>query len=236
LTDDDERRRRRASRGSKISTIPGAKSYNHTFTGKEIGQLIRDGMQLNNDATINHLNIDRGNVLLAPDHDIIVSTHEGNVHINSGAIAFVMESGHDVVIYDLRQSGPKQVSVMVNKQPLILYPGNMMVLTRQNVNDFEEIDTECHMISYRRAQEVPSGDSQVKAFVAEFSIASALVTIEPLKELIASNDRQDKATLEKIIKGAVMLGDFSGTIDLDQLANLDELASADTQQDDPAME
>src|SRR6202035_2939105 len=113
----------------KISTIPGARSYNHTFTGKEIGQLTNDGMQLYNNTAINHLNINRGNVLVAPDKDIIVSTHEGNLQISSGAIAFVMESGHDVVIYDLRQSGPKQLTVMVNQHQLNLHPGHMMVLT-----------------------------------------------------------------------------------------------------------
>jgi len=227
LTDDERRRSKRAARRNKTSTIPGAKSYNHVFTGKETSLLIHDGMKLyGNNGEDNYLNIDKGNVLLSPDKDIVVGTHEGNINIASGAIAFVMESGNDVVVYDLRQSMAKQVSVMVNNHRVCLHPGNMMVLTRQQVNDFEDIDAECHMISYRGAEEIAVNDKVVKVFIAEYSIASALVTIEPLRQLIASNDRQDKAALEKIIKGAVMLNDFSGNIDLDQLANLDQVATS----------
>jgi hypothetical protein len=94
-----------------------------------------------------------------------------------------------------------------------------MVLTIEKVNDFEDIDTECHMISYRSAQEVSTTDGKVKAFAAEFSIASAIATIEPLQGLIASADKKDQAVLERIIKGAVLLGDFSGNLDPEQLAN-----------------
>ena len=85
----------------------------------------------NNLGANNHLNIDRGNVLVSPHKDIVVGTHEGNISIASGATAFVMESGHDVVIYDLDQSMPKQISVMVGNHKVVMEPGQMLVLTRQ---------------------------------------------------------------------------------------------------------
>jgi hypothetical protein len=221
LSEEDEKRRsRRATRRNKTSIIPGAKSYNHTFNGKELSQLIQEGIQLKHPTAENHLNLDKGNVLLSPDKDIVVGTHEGNIHMAAGAIAFIMESGNDVVIYDLRQSGPKQINIVVGKNELTLHPGHMMVLTREHVTDFEDIDTECHMISYRGAQQIPLTHTEVKAFAAEFSIASAIITIKPLNELIASESKDDHVVLEKIIKGAVMLNDFSGTIDMEQLANL----------------
>ncbi len=211
--------------------IPGTKSYGHMFAGGEVNRLVSYGMQLNSTGVANYLDIDRGNILLSPDKDIVVGTHEANVYMAPGSIAFVMESGSDVVIYDLHQTAPNQVSVVVNKQKLFLHPGHMMVLTRQKVNDFEEIDADCHMVSYRSAQEVPLKDKSIKAFTAEYSIASAFFAVEPLKQLIASNDRQDQSVFDKIIKGAVMLNDFSGTIDMAQLANLSKDAEADRMAD-----
>jgi hypothetical protein len=223
ISDEEETRRRskKANTNNRLTLmIPGAKTYGHAFTGKHLSELIEQGMELRHNTVTNNLNVSKGNILLSPDQEIVVGTHEGNIHMSPGAVAFVMESGSDVVIYDLRQSGPKQIEVEVGKDRLTLHPGHMMVLTRQHVNDFEDIDAECHMISYRSAQQMPTSSKDVRVFQSEFSIASAIVTIEPLNNLIASNDKQDQATLEKIIKGAVMLNDFSGTIDMEQIANM----------------
>jgi len=200
--------------------IPGTKSYEHSFIGAENNRLLTYGMKLNNSTISNYLNIDRGNILLAPGKEIIVGTHEGNVYMLPGSIAFVMESGADVCIYSLRQSGPKQVSVLVNKHRIFLHPGQMMVLTRQNVHDFENIDADCHMVSYHSAQEVIMPEKEVKVFVAEYSIASAFLAIEPLQQLIDSDDKQDKIAMNQIVKSAVMLGNFASTVDMQQLANL----------------
>jgi len=219
------KRRYRLAGGHRISSIAGAKSYLHSFTAAEISRLTNDGMSLNKTSADNYLSVDRGNILLSPDKKIIVGTHEGNVYLSRGAIAFVMESGHDVIVYDLRQSQPRQVSIIVNKHKLFLHPGNMLVLTKQHIEDFEDIDADCHRISYRRVQAVPISGRELKAFIAEYSIASAMLVVEPLKQLIVSSNKEDSNVLHKIIKGAVMLNDFTGTIDMEQLANLDQVAS-----------
>ncbi len=218
--EEDRRRSRRAMRRGRISIIPGAKSYNHIFDSAEISKSIENGVTFQYSPVSNGLNIEKGGVLLSPDKDIVVGTHQGSIHISSGATAFVIQSENDVIIYDLRQSAPKQVTIVVGKEMLTLHPGHMMVLTKQSVDDFEEIDTQCHMISYRGAQQVSLKQNEVKAFIAEFSIASAIVTIDPLNRLIRSTNQQDKTVLAKIVKGAVMLGDFSSTVDLEQMDNL----------------
>ena len=204
-----------------LASIPGAKSYGHTFVGDEKSRLLSYGMTLNNSPVSNHLDIDKGNILLSPDKNIVVGTHEGEVNVSPGSIAFVMESGSDVVIYNLQQNLPKLVSVVVKGQKIYMSPGQMMVLTRQNVDDFENIDADCHMVTYRGAQEIPLNVKGVKVFAAHYSIASAFMAVQPLQDLIASNDGADKAVLDKIVKSAVMLGDFTKTIDMQQLANLD---------------
>ena len=232
VNEEDERRSKKKGKHKNIISIPGAKSYGHVFDGTEISKLTSDGMKLNNAGSSNRLDIDKGNVLLSPDKEIVVGTHEGNVHILPGAIAFVMESGNDVVIYNLRQSAANQVTVGVGEDTLVLHPGSMMVLTRQHVNDFEDIDAECHMISYRGAYQLTLRQKEIKAFVAEFSIASAILAIQPLSKSIDSSNKTDAAMLAKIVKGAVILSDFSGTVDLEQMDNLSVSASMHVEEND----
>ena len=153
----------------------------------------------------NYISLDSGNILVSPDKDIIIGTQEGVVSIGSGAAIFVMESGIDTVIYDLYQARPEQVSVVVNKHKLVMQPGCMLVLTKEKTKDFEQLAANCHSISYRRAQEIDLKEDTINAFVANFSIFSALVKIQPLKELVDSKDRKDQQLLNKLLKSAVML-------------------------------
>lgn len=153
----------------------------------------------------NYFNLGSGNILITPEKDIVIGTQEGTVSIASGATIFVMESGMDTVIYDLYQARPKQVCVLVNKHKLVMEPGCMLVLTKQKTKNFEDLAVNCHSISYRRAQEIDLQENNINAFVANFSIFSALVRIQPLKELIDSKDKRDQVLLHKLLKSAAML-------------------------------
>ena len=200
--------------------VPGSISYSHSFTNAELNRLTDEGMHLVNTNQNNYLKIAKGNILVSPDKKIIVGTQEGDITMAPGVIAFVMENGHDVTIYPLRATAPNQISVMLKNHKLSLQPGQMLVLTRQNVKDFEDIDADCHMVNYRAARELPIKETGVKAFVAEYSIASAFNAIEPLNQLIASTDNQDKAVFNKILLSAATLGNFANSLDKQQLANL----------------
>ena len=200
-----------ASRNYRLAAIPGTKVYKHTFDNAQLNQLAKEGLILASNSGNNYLNIDRGNALFAPKKNIVVGTHEGNIYLSPGAIAFVMESGHDVVLYDLCQNGPKQVSVIVNqnKHKVFMQPGLMLVLTRQNAQDFEDIDADCHNVNYRNAKLLNIDEKDVKVFMANFSTSSAVLNVEPLQELLSSADRQDKTVLNEIAKSAVIMGGFS---------------------------
>jgi hypothetical protein len=170
----------------------------------------------------NYLNIDKGNVLVAAHRKVVVGTHEGNIHISPGAVVFVMVSGADVVIYDVRQGRPNQVQVVINNHKITMHPGHMLVLTRQCTSNFERLNVDCHYVAYRGVREVSLQEKDIKAFLAEFSIPSAFLSVQPLNQLIASNDHQDKALFNRIVKGAAILGDFTGTVQPAQLANMSQ--------------
>jgi len=188
--------------------IEGTVALGGTFTQTEVDNLANAGIVAQaNAAASNYLNLDKGNILFSPSHNIVVGTHEGDVYIASGATVFVMETGHDVAIYDFDQSKPGQVSVICGKKKLNLWPGRMIVLTKQDVTDFEEVEGPFKRVGYRRASEMDV-DESTKAFSANFSPASALDRIIPLRDMMTSKDRQEQKTMNKILLSAAILIDL----------------------------
>ena len=158
----------------------------------------------------NYLNVNRGNILLTSNSDVCIGTPTANIYVSAGATIFLMESGNDTVLYDLCQTGPKQVSIMLDNTKLIMEPGRLLVLTKQNTANFKDLEANCHSINYRRAKQLDLQNEVMKGFVADFSVCSALKRIEPLKQLAISNDRKDKLVMERILKGAIARSSFTG--------------------------
>jgi hypothetical protein len=191
--------------------IPGVVIYAHNFGGDEANMLAQDGVLIGTKSADKYIDLQSGNVLLTPEKDIVVETNKGKISIAAGAMVFVSASSDDVVVYDLLQTKPKQVSMIVNKQKLDIEPGRMLVITIKDTSDFEKLDIHCHYVACRSVVSVELNSTAIKAFMAEFSIASAMVAIEPLKELTVSGNQQDKLVMEKLVKGAVLLGDFAAS-------------------------
>lgn len=188
--------------------IKGLTTYAHVFSDYETNWLANSGVIIGPESRNDFIDLENGNVLLSPEQDIVVSTHKGKVYIGSGTTVFLTECGNNVVVYDLVQSKPKQISVVVGRDRLIMKPGQMLVLTEQNINDFEKLEANCHAVAYHNARPLDLDNGTVNAFVANFSIPSAMVTIQPLKRLIISKNEEDKSLLDKLMKSAVLAGDL----------------------------
>ena len=200
--------------------IMGGKIYGHDFSSINNDFLTKQGIKLGANTANSHFDLQEGNILFAPDKPIVIETPYGNIHLASGSVIFIMQSKDGLIIYDLRQSLSKQVKVIVDKYTLYSAPAYVMVLTRQNFSDYENLPLNCHSIVYRRAREIPLPGIQTKVFAAEYSISAGLLTIQPLRQLITSNDKQDKLIFERIIQAAAGLDDFLGPIQPSQLANM----------------
>ena len=157
------------------------------------------------------MNIEQGNLLLCPETDLCISTPQANIYLAAGATVFLIESGEDLVLYDLYQKKAKQISVVVDKMQLIMSPGRMLVLTRENTRNFANLEANCRSVSYSHPQLIDLHNDQIKAFVADYSILSALARIQPLKRLTASSDKQDRLVLERILRSALILASFAST-------------------------
>lgn len=188
--------------------IAGTTISAFNFGSDEIDRLARDGVFIANESGANSLTLENGNILTTPDRDVLIATSDTRIFVGAGATVFIMKAGENVVIYDLIQTRPKQVSVVVNKQRMIMEPGRMLAITKQNVEQLQNLPVNCHAVAYRKAQQIDL-NGNVRVFAANFSIASALSTIQPLRRLTASPYKQDQITLEKLWKDAQIEGDFA---------------------------
>jgi len=116
-----------------------------------------------------------------------------------------MKSELGTVIYDLYQDKPKQVTVSLGKEKLIMGPGVMLVLTSQTGTSFENLAIKCHGIKHRNVRSIGIEENSINAFAANFSIFSAMVKIEPLRVLVDSKDKKEQLLLSMLLKTAVML-------------------------------
>jgi hypothetical protein len=186
------------------SEIGGTETSNSNFsTHQPLGTGVITGSGTSN----NYFNLDVGNVVFRPTNDIVVGTHEGNVSIASGSIVFVMETGHDVAVYNLHDTKSGGVKISMGGKQVTVHPGTSVVLTRQDKADFSKVNPGVR-IGHRNPVPVSMGEG-VKAYYSEFSITSALYTVAPLKQMLASKSPADRKAAEHMLKNAVILSELS---------------------------
>ncbi len=189
--------------------IPGTAIYARKFGRDEANRLAKDGVLIGCNSADSYLDLQSGNVLLTPEKILEVATNKAKISVAAGATVFITVSTNNVVVYDLLQTKPKQVSITLDKHKLLIEPGQMLVITVQNISDFEKLDATSHCVTHRKITPCTLSNQTVNAFLAEFSMASAMTTIQPLQRLTVSNHREDQLVLEKLIKVSVLLGDFA---------------------------
>ncbi len=192
---------------TKCDCINGITLYAQSCGGDEAQRLAKEDVYIGSDSAGNYINLEKGNVLLIPDKNMVVGTNLGKINVVAQANLFLVKSEDGLVIYDLSQTQPKQIIIMVNQKKIALTPGCMLVLTREKTKDFEHLKINCHTVAYSNVKEVDLCRDTVKAFIANFSITAAMTAICPLMRLIQSHSQQDKLVMDRLMKTAVILGD-----------------------------
>ena len=188
-------------------TIDGAVTFASNFTPgsaehSRLSQLLEMG-QLNQD---DMLNFNSGSTLISPqDGTTSVKTKDCQVIIAKGAVAFVSDkSGNDTAVFNLHQSRPGGMKVVVGKKLINLPPGRMLLVSRQGTKDFGEVKHEAKIIGYRNPNYYKINDD-MDVFLADFSLPSALKKIVPLRKMFKSDDKADRKLVRKILMNAVLL-------------------------------
>ncbi len=144
------------------------------------------------------------NVLLAPDkEDITATAGVASVHIARAAVAFVVNNGRDVSVLSLHDGATGDVLVKVGGQEIELRAGEQLVTTGSSVLGFGDVNP-IPSLACRDLKEHNLTGGQ-RAFIAEFSLASALENLNTLKQLAQSPEARSRALHGQILKNAAIL-------------------------------
>jgi hypothetical protein len=150
----------------------------------------------------------KGVAVFGSKNPVVVGTQEGNVHLAKGSLACVVETGHDVAIYNLHDRRNGSVQVVVGKSMVTIPPGKQLVLTRKDSKDFDRLNPG-PKIAYRNPKPIEISDD-VKGFIADFSIPSAIFSLPPLRSMLNSPQPSQRKIAYQLLKNAVIMADVFG--------------------------
>ncbi|HEY9867584.1 MAG TPA: hypothetical protein V6D08_00130, partial [Candidatus Obscuribacterales bacterium] len=117
-----------------------------------------------------------------------------------GSIVLMGETGADGAVLNFFDGHRGGVSVDVAGRTVVLPPGHELVMTNKPGADFDAVNP-FPEVPYRHVTEHRI-DANVKVFIVEFSIPSAINAIAPIKQLFQSDRWQDKRLAKAILKTA----------------------------------
>jgi hypothetical protein len=190
--------------GGRLDAMSGAFTRSSNFDYVELGRLRQSGLIVCQGLKDNSFRLVRGIVVCQPKDDIIVCTRYGDINIRRGAIVMLMLIDGCLGVQSLHQQNGSAVTWLAEGIRFALYPGKQLILGPREVRTFENLPPQFRQIAHRPATQV-SINSEEELFYMDFSISSSLLTVAPLKQMLHSNNRQDKVAVNKILKDSVIL-------------------------------
>ncbi len=181
----------------------GTVMANNSFDTETLSYLASTGVIAGPGSGGNFFNLARGKVLFSPKKNIIVKTHEANVFIAANSHVWIVETGADVAICDLSDTHAGAVKVISKNRQLDLHPGLEVVLTRDTHADLDKVNP-VPEIAYRNVRSEKYEDG-IKAFIAEFSIISALNNVNFLHRIATSDIHGHQKIASVVMKNAAIL-------------------------------
>lgn len=191
-----------------VNEISAILTYKSVFDASELNIFTNAGIKTGSNTNGNHIQLDKGNIIFAPDSDIVVETKLGSINIPGGSIVFIMANENDFALFNLHQTKQGAVTVTSNNKQIATDPGNLIVLTNQQARNYERVNGSFRMIGYRNPQQEDINDD-IHAFAMNFSIPSLISNVNALKDMLTQENGTDRNTLDKILKNTALLGDLT---------------------------
>lgn len=204
--EEDATRQRQLRKGKVRRIIPGSTTLATAFElgDVEVNRLRTEGVAIANGTKESFFNLNQGNVLFMPNKDIVVGTTEGRVFIPAGSMAFIMQSGNEVAIFDLHQRGKNGIQVVAGDKLITMDPGRMVLLSNQKASSLDQLGHEALTVAYRQPQAEKINDN-LTAHGADFSLPSAFHNVQPLQRLLNSERPEERRIVQKLLMNAVLL-------------------------------
>jgi len=184
--------------------LEGASTDCSSFTEEEVEHLRQLGLVVCQGPSANSFRLIRGVVVCHPDANITVCTKFGDINVRKGSVVLLTIIDDCLGIHSLHQSSMTSVTWVADGVTCQLYPGKQLIITPTKIRNSDELPSAYQKLVYRHVEEIPI-DKYKRGFYMDFSIPSALASVKPLKQMLFSGNRRDKAAINKVLKDNVIL-------------------------------
>ncbi len=144
------------------------------------------------------------NLLLAPERQGVTAKAGGaTVRIAGGAVCVVVNNEGDVSVLCLHERTTGDVIVRIGGQDIELRAGEQVIVTGSRALNFADVNP-IPGVACRDIKEHTLAGGQ-RAFLCQFSIASAMENLRTIRQLSRSQESRDRAIHAKILKNAAIL-------------------------------
>jgi hypothetical protein len=151
--------------------------------------------------TLSKQQLPAANSLLAPSkHNLRAEVGTAIVEVKRGAVAFVADNGDDCSILSLHDSQKGDVKVIVDGQVICLSSGEQLVISK--TGSAKSNPLAC--IAVRHVNQLKL-NSDKHVYACDFSIPSAMSSVNTLSRLSQSNLPKERSTFLKILKTSAAL-------------------------------
>jgi hypothetical protein len=143
----------------------------------------------------------KGAVLIAPAAKTEIKTGFGIVLLKRDSLALVVATSKSLSVFDFEDEHDG-VAIDVDGYKVTLHPGYHATVTSTETERFENVNP-ATFIGYKKMRSETIG-GKYKVFEAEFNIISGINGIEPLRQIMAHPDHQDKQLADHLLKTAAV--------------------------------
>lgn len=122
-----------------------------------------------------------------------------------GTLVFFLKRGEDIAVFNLNSQHKGDVKVTVANSVIKPLPGEEIVVTSNMTSEFADVNPG-RLISFRKPKLSHQGQS-LRVFTADFSIASAVLSIKQLQAMLHSDDPYQRHLINEVLKNHAIWSD-----------------------------
>lgn len=184
--------------GRSNGSIAGAIVESADFDAAQMEELRNSGLSVDKGTVAGFLVLRQGNALFCPTADMVVRTTQTEIYLIKGSVSFVIATGTTTSIYNLFDLQVGDVTVVAGRDILKLLPGKQFVLSRNLASEFSAVNPEKSITACDPIHSILKNGTGL--WKADFSIASAMTRVRPLKDLLASTDSRYQQLVSQLQK------------------------------------
>ena len=127
----------------------------------------------------------------------------------SKSVALIVSNKDGLSVYNLDDTRSDSITISVNDQTVSLEPGRHVTITHDSVDRFEQVNPAQYITCRNVRSRGMNGN--MKAYHSEFNHLTAIAGLEPLHDVVRSNDPAKRKIAEHLLKTSALLSTMNNS-------------------------